>query len=173
MTDPAHCSPWTPAWSRDHVRSFQREHNAGCTATRCLRTYSSRDVDEEKKWLFWTFKAKMLVLFKILYPPVFWWEAHRFKTGENPCVQHLPQFIIRTYASITYWERNIKLHWLCRNVLLLITLLGKKLCSWTRNPVFCWVSFLFFFFLLWSMEARIHDKVLFTWCLWEAFTCIW
>lgn len=127
------------------VGTFQREHNAGCTATRCLRTYSSRDVDEEKKRLFWTFKAKMLVLFKILYPPVFWWEAHRFKTGENICVQHLPQFIIRTYASITYWERNIKLHWLCRNVLLLITLLGKKLCSWTRNPVFCWVSFLFFF----------------------------
>lgn len=153
------------------VGTFQREHYAGCTATRCLRTYSSRDVDEEKKKrLFWTFKAKMLVLFKILYPPVFWWEVHRFKTGENPCVQHLPQFIIRTYASITYWERNIKLHWLCRNVLLLITLLGKKLLN---SKILSSVEFPFFLFLLWSMEARIHDKVLFTWCLWEAFTCIW
>lgn len=34
------------------VGTFQREHYAGCTATRCLRTYSSRDVDEEKKKTF-------------------------------------------------------------------------------------------------------------------------
>lgn len=34
------------------VGTFQREHYAGCTETRCLRTYSSRDVDEEKKKTF-------------------------------------------------------------------------------------------------------------------------